>query len=92
MKNYFIILILILIYQGNLIAGEKKDCSQLKFSAKIACNAKNLTSGVKSAGKSILPEKLKTKKISILPDAASKKIEAFKEKKTIADWFKKKEK
>ena len=93
MKIYLIILLLTFVYQGSLTAAEKKDCSQLKkWSAKMACKTKNLTSGVKNAGKSVLPEKLKTKKIKILPSAASKKIESFKEKKTIADWFKKKEK
>jgi hypothetical protein len=93
MKNYLIILLLTFVYHGNLIAAEKKDCSQLKkWSAKITCKTKNLTSGVKNAGKSVLPEKLKTKKIKIIPDAASKKFKAFKEKKTMADWFKKKEK
>ena len=93
MKNFIIILLLTFVYQGNLIAAEKKDCSQFKkWSAKMTCKTKNLTSGVKNAGKSVLPEKLKTKKIKIIPDAASKKIKAFKEKKTMADWFKKKEK
>ena len=93
MKIYLIILLLTFVYQGSLTAAEKKDCSQLKkWSAKMACKTKNLTSGVKNAGKSVLPEKLKTKKIKILPDAASEKIKAFKEKKTMAEWFKKKEK
>ena len=92
MKNYLIILLLTFIYQGNLIAVEKKNCNLIKkWSAKMACKTKNLTSSVKNAGKSVLPEKLKTKKIKILPDAASEKIKAFKEKKTMADWFKKKE-
>ena len=93
MKNYLIILLLTFFYQGNLIAAEKKNCSQVKkWSEKIACKTKNLTSNVKNAGKSLLPEKLKTKKVKILPNSTSSKIVSFKEKKTMADWFKKKEK
>tara|TARA_B100000795_G_scaffold190959_1_gene145541 strand:+ start:506 stop:766 length:261 start_codon:yes stop_codon:yes gene_type:complete len=86
MKKYLIILLFTFIYQNNLIAEEKKDCSELKkWSSKMACKTKMFTGGVKKAGNSVLPEKMKIKKFTIIP-------KAFSEKKTLADFFKKKEK
>ena len=62
----------------------------------MSCKAGALTisvkEGVKNTSKSILPEKFETNKIKIIPNSVSDNVKSFSEKKTLADFFKKKDK
>ena len=79
------ILIIFLFFNNNLIADEKIDCTKLKkITEKISCKTKSIGSKIKNTSKKIVPEKIRNKKINLLP-------KSFSEKKTLADFFKKKE-
>ena len=98
MKKYLILLVAIFAFQTNINAKEKIDCSMhLKWSIQyMSCKAGALTisvkEGVKNTSKSILPEKFETNKIKIIPNSVSDNVKSFSEKKTLADFFKKKDK
>tara|TARA_B110000438_G_scaffold249117_1_gene252212 strand:+ start:253 stop:546 length:294 start_codon:yes stop_codon:yes gene_type:complete len=97
MKKITLICIAILLIQNNSFAEEKINCKDLKkISQKIACKAKSVTkgiggavkkvgSGVKRVGSDLVPEKLKNKNKKV-------KKNSFSNKKTLADFFKKKDK
>ena len=93
MNKYLIFFLVITLYQSSLIAGEKKDCTiYKKWSSKyMSCKTKTLTGGLKKVGSSLLPEKIKDKKIKIVPNSVSDKVRSFSEKKTLMELLKKKE-
>ena len=100
MKKIIITFIAFFLLNSNSFAEEKIDCKSLKkISQKIACKTKSIGkgigsgiskvgSGIKKTGSNLVPKKLKNKerkKITIIP-------KSFSEKKTLADFFKTKEK
>ena len=93
MNKYLIFFLIITLYQNNLKADEKKNCAiYKKWSSKyMSCKAKTVTGGLKKVGSSLLPEKMKDKKIKIVPKSVSDKVKSFSEKKTLMDLLKKKE-
>jgi|TARA_B110001450_G_scaffold195548_1_gene183939 hypothetical protein len=86
MKILSIFICVFALLQTSIKAEEKINCSKLeKLGDRISCRGKLLTSGIKKTGSNLLPEKIKEKKIKIgMPKSIS-------EKKTLADFFKKKD-